>query len=194
MAISLIPPARRVVANLLEVAGIRVEFGAVPDLAPPTNLVLGRKVELGEAQAAVDFPIKVPSSLGPPTAVHILEWNLGTQVFLVWEATDRLSEVGDSGTGLLLAEFRADLDEEFFIKIVGSGTVVEHVTMNGARAFWLEGSPHVFIFTTPEGGRIEDATRLTGNVLIWEANGVTYRLESDLGRTEALAIAESLNP
>jgi hypothetical protein len=182
------------VADLLEIAGINVEFGSAPDLAPPTILAPGRAVDLDEAQVAVDFPILIPTEFGPPTAVHILEWNLGTQVFLAWEVSDRLPEVGDSGIGLLVAEFRADLDEEFFVKIVASGTVVEHVAVKGARAFWLGGSPHIFMFATPAGSKVEDGSRLAGNVLIWEADGVTYRLESGLGRTEALAIAESLSP
>jgi hypothetical protein len=31
-----------------------------------------------------------------------------------------------------------------------------------------------------------------GNTLIWEANGITYRLESHLSLEDALRIAESL--
>ena len=50
------------------------------------------------------------------------------------------------------------------------------------------------MFETGEGEIVEDSARLTGNVLLWEAEGVTYRLESSLDLELSLAIAESLAP
>jgi hypothetical protein len=194
LSVVLIPSARQAVANLLEVAGIRIEFGETPDLPPPTILAPGDQVDMESASSAVDFPILTPSTLDPPTAVHLLQWELGTQVFLAWEASDRLPEVGESGTGLLLAEFRADLDEAFFSKIVAGGTTVDQVDVDGVPAFWLSGAPHAFMFETGRRDLVEDGTRLTGNVLVWERDGITYRLESSLDLEENLAIAESLQP
>ena len=191
-AVVLVPSARQAVANLLEVAGIRIEFGNTPDLPPPTNLAPGDQVDMESARHAVDFPILTPSTLDPPTAVHLLQWELGTQVFLAWEASERLPEVGESGTGLLLAEFRANLEEEFFSKVVEGGTTVDQVEVDGVKAFWLAGAPHVLMFETGRRDLVEDPPRLTGNVLIWERNGITYRLESGLNLAESLAIAESL--
>ena len=193
VAIFLIPSARQAVANLLEVAGIRFEFGEAPDLPAPTNLAPGVAVSMEEAARSVDFPILVPSALRPPTATHLVDWELGNQVFLSWAASDELPEVGASGIGLLLAEFKADLNEEFFRKLVDGGTTVDRVEVSGVPAFWLAGAPHVFMFDAG-GPLVEDTTRLTGNVLVWEADGITYRLESNLSVTQSLAIAESLAP
>lgn len=192
LVILFVPEARRAVANLLEVAGIRIEFGGESQLPPPSELAPGQPVEMQVAQNAVDFPILSPRTLEPPRSVHLLEWELGTQVFLAWAAREGLPEVGDSGTGLLLAEFRADLEEEFFSKILLEGTTVEDVNVNGTRGFWLSGAPHEFMFDSGRSGMIADATRLTGNVLIWEAGGITYRLESNLSLEECRALAESL--
>jgi hypothetical protein len=194
LTLLLVPSARQAVANLLEVAGIRFEFGETPDLPPPAILAPGDKVDRDSAQRAVDFPILTPAALEPPTAVHLLRWELGTQVFLAWEASERLPEVGESGTGLLLAEFRADLNEAFFGKILEGGTTVDRVSVDGVPAFWLSGAPHVFMFATGRRDLVEDETRLTGNVLVWERDGITYRLESGLDLEESLAIAESLRP
>jgi len=194
LTLLLIPSARLAVANLLEVAGIRFEFGATPDLRPPTMLAPGEQIDLESAQNAVDFPILTPTALDPPSAVHLLHWELGTQVFLAWEASDLLPEVGMSGTGLLLAEFRANLAEAFFAKILEGGTTVEQVIVDGVPAFWLSGTPHVFMFETGRPELVADETRLTGNVLVWERDGITYRLESSLDLDENLAIAESLWP
>jgi hypothetical protein len=41
-------------------------------------------------------------------------------------------------------------------------------------------------------GRTLFGRRLAGNVLLWERDGVTYRLEGDVPLRRALAIAESL--
>jgi hypothetical protein len=190
----LIPSARQAVANLLEVAGIRIEFGETPSLPPPSELAPGQLVDKAAADDAVDFLIQRPAVLEPPSSVYLLQADVGTQVFLAWAASDRLPEVGDSGIGLLLAEFRADLDEQFFTKIVAEGTTVDRVLVDGTPAFWLAGAPHVFMFQTGPREHTEDGTRLTGNVLIWEADGITYRLESDLSLDESLLIAESLSP
>jgi hypothetical protein len=35
---------------------------------------------------------------------------------------------------------------------------------------------------------------IAGHVLIWDENGVTYRLESNLDLSQAIEIAESLEP
>ncbi|MGH8928271.1 MAG: hypothetical protein ACRDWH_07960 [Acidimicrobiia bacterium] len=189
-----VPATRQAVANLLEVAGIRFEFGRSTTLPPPTDLAVGQEVDLDVARAGVDFPILLPTALEPPAVSHLLLWELGTQVFLAWEASERLPEVGDSGIGLLLAEFRADLDQEFFGKMVLEGTTVDRVLVNGRPGFWLAGSPHVFMFRSDDQNLVGDESRLTGNVLVWEDDGVTYRLESSLSMADSLAIAESLSP
>ena len=189
-----VPSARQAVADLLEVAGIRIEFGNAPSLPPPRELAPGQRVDRAAADDAVDFLILRPAVLEPPGSLYLLRANVGTQVFLAWAASDRLPEVGGSGIGLLLAEFRADLDERFFTKIVSGGTTVDRVMVDGVPAFWLSGAPHVFMFQTGTREQTEDGTRLTGNVLIWEADGVTYRLESNLSLDESLEIAESLGP
>jgi len=194
LALLFVPPVRQAVANLLEVAGINVEFGDAPDLPPPTRLAPGDPVDMESAARAVDFPILTPSIIEPPTAIHLLQWELGTQVFLAWEASDRLPEVGESSTGLLLTEFRADLDQAFFSKVVEGGTTVDRVVVNGVPAYWLAGAPHVFMFEAGPSDHVEDESRLTGNVLIWERDGITYRLESGLNLDESLEIAESLGP
>lgn len=191
LAIFLIPTTRQAVANLLEVAGIRFEFGDRPDLPAPINLTPGVQVDMEEAVRSVDFEIVVPSALPPPDAVHLLEWELGTQVFIAWVASEQLPQVGASGIGVLLAEFRANLNEQFFEKLIMAGTTVDRVEVAGVPAYWLAGAPHVFMFDAG-GPLVEDSTRLTGNVLVWEADGITYRLESNLSLNESLAIAESL--
>jgi hypothetical protein len=71
-------------------------------------------------------------------------------------------------------------------KLAGGSTSIEQVHVGDAFGLWLSGGPHVFF--TPQR-----SPRLAGNVLLWESDSTTYRLEGrKLGKTEAIAIAESL--
>ncbi len=182
------PAARQAVANLLDVAGIRIEFGNAPRPVPTVEIPLGELVDLevGPERSRLPDP-EFHRSLRSPARFTCCT---GGSVHRFSSPGERRS-VARGGRQrhreCLLAEFRADLDEPFFAKIVQQGTTVDRVTVNGTQAFWLAGAPHVFMFET--GGRdlVEDATRLTGNVLIWEAEGITYRLESNLGLEDSLA-------
>jgi len=71
-------------------------------------------------------------------------------------------------------------------KLAAGGTGIEGVRVGHSRGLWLSGGPHVFF--TPQR-----SPRLAGNVLLWESDSTTYRLEGrKLGKSEAIAIAESL--
>jgi hypothetical protein len=43
-------------------------------------------------------------------------------------------------------------------------------------------------------GDLQYRRMIDGQVLIWEGDGITYRLETDLSLEEAIRIAESLEP
>lgn len=191
LVIALTPGARRAVANLLELAGIRIEFGTSEQLELDPDLLLGEVVAIADAQAAVDFPLKRPSILDGPDAVTVYRGSLGSQVFMGWFAGNDLPAVGASELGLLLTQFRGNFDDPFVEKLLGEGTRVTRVEVGSVLGYWLEGAPHSLMYH--DGERlIEDSARLAGNVLVWETNGVTYRLESALTLEMALAIAESL--
>jgi hypothetical protein len=88
---------------------------------------------------------------------------------------------------LLLSELRADRGELLLKKTAGSSTDVEWVEVNpDSYGVWISGGAHVVVWpATPP--------RLAGNVLIWVADGVTFRLEGPrLTRAEALRVAREL--
>jgi hypothetical protein len=84
-------------------------------------------------------------------------------------------------------EFGAPQDVYMLFKTVAADGSVTETTVSGQTAFWVEG---VSALTMLGPGGAE--SRWSGNVLIWESNGVGYRFESALSLDEALAIAESL--
>jgi len=60
--------------------------------------------------------------------------------------------------------------------------------VNGERASWIP-VPHVLEIETDEGF---ETFSVAGNVLIWEVDDVTYRLETSLDRAPAIALAGSM--
>ena len=159
-------------------------------LAPPeAGLGLGRAVTIAEARDAVAFPVRMPERLGTPGGVFLREG----RVTATFEPRNGLPADPRIGLGALFTQFRADLNEDFLLaKLPETGTVVERVSVGGAQGFWLEGAPHAVYYVGEDGEVIEDTVRLAGNVLLWERDGVTYRLEANLPREEAIAIATSL--
>lgn len=75
------------------------------------------------------------------------------------------------------------------------GTDVQPAEVSGAYSgLWLSGARHVIVWASPDGRTREIATRLAGNVLIWETQSRTYRLEGDLSREAAIALAGRITP
>jgi len=63
--------------------------------------------------------------------------------------------------------------------------------VNGFEGLWIKG-PHELVYITRNGYAATASARLTtGNTLIWGTRQVALRLEGDLSKTAALAIASS---
>ena len=181
--------------------GIRILFGPPPSLTAPTEtarpssppgatLGLGGRVTLDDARGRVDFPILLPAdpAIGPPDAVYLA----GPRLTLVWAPRPGLPGTADPRIGLLLVELHARIDEAMIQKNIDSGTSVERVTIGGAPGYWIAGERHMITYLDASGVPILDSERVVGNTLVWTADGITYRLEGELTRIDAIALAESL--
>jgi hypothetical protein len=174
------PVTRDAVAELLGVAGIEIRFGRPPEIEPGERMLPGGAVSLDEARAAVDYEIGLPA-IGPPERVLLDRRGAEEVVTLVYR-----------GGNLLVTQFRGGLDSELIEKVLGPGTRLEVVGVDGASGYWISGARHPVLYLTPAGGVGEDRARLAGNTLVWEVAGVTHRLEADISRAEALGIARSM--
>ena len=184
------PEARKAVADLLGVAGIEIDF--VPELEDPVGagLDLGRQVSLDEAVEMIDFPVSIPDWPGDPDSVYLS----GSRVNMAWAGGERLPASGDTGVGLLYSQFHGDGVDARFVKSLGPESSVIPAVVAGRNGFWIEGDPHVISIEDGSGRRVEETLRLAGNVLMWETDEVTHRLETMLGLDEAIRIAESMRP
>ena len=57
---------------------------------------------------------------------------------------------------------------------------------------WLEGGPHVVLFVAPDGSIREDNGWLAGSTLLVARDGVTVRVEGELGRADAVRIVRAM--
>jgi hypothetical protein len=186
------PPGRQAIARLAEIAGITIEFKQVPEVVTPPARVVGEIVTLAEAQEALEIALRLPEAMDEPDSIQLTSWGGGRQVAMVWNADENLPEILDTGTGLVLVQFAAAVEQELLLKNATAATRLERVEVNGSDGFFLSGAPHVVFFKDADGLIIEDTIRLAGNVLVWEVDGITYRIESALSLAAVLDLAESL--
>ncbi|MGH3647980.1 MAG: hypothetical protein ACRDTM_12495 [Micromonosporaceae bacterium] len=173
----LAPPVRATVAEWFGFAGVvvRPEASPPPSSAPPPPRAIS-DLTLAEARRLVGFTPVVPSVLGTPDAVEVsadrrvlsMTWHLGADV-------------------IRLDEFDGQLDPAFMKSVHGS---VEFVSVGEVTALWIP-RPHHVVVLDPDGGERRIEARLAGKTLIWQYGDVTLRLEGELTRDRAVAIADS---
>ena len=168
-----VPQSRASILHFFDIG--RVHVRVVDTLPPaqerPLTAGLGERVSLQEART--DFPgLLLPATATVP-ALYLARGGVLSLVFVHEGEPVLLSELLGGG-GVYLK------------KLASGSTGIEEVHVGDAFGLWLSGGPHVFF--TPQR-----SPRLAGNVLVWESDSTTYRLEGrKLGKSEALAIAESL--
>ncbi|HEX6355065.1 hypothetical protein [Actinophytocola sp.] len=179
-AMALSPAVRAAVFDLLRIGGVEIHENAPAPTTPSTDTPLPyeRDVSLAQARAAVDFPVKVPGELGEPTTVRLAgDARVVSMVFGSPHGTVRVDQF-DGGLAPMFAKFAAADD-------------VHHVTVSDTPAVWVD-RPHVVLYIGPDGQMRESSARLAGSTLIWEDDGLTYRVEGELTEQQAVTIAESL--
>jgi hypothetical protein len=175
-------PTRHAILRVLGLRGVRIE--RVPRLPAPNQppqpsaglkLGLGRRIPLARARHATSFTALVPP--GEPAA-YVGRDLPGGRISLL------LGRV-------LIIEFRGTTVPYIF-KVLGPGTRLQHVRVNGRSGFYLSGAPHQVLFQTLTGNIQTDRVRLAGNVLMWQQGPLTIRIEGTRNLAQARALAGSL--
>jgi len=199
----LFPEARNAIADRLGLPGVLIRWvDEVPTPEPSqvgAPLRLGRQVTLDEAQAAVGFPLRIPTAVGfdAPDEIYLLDKDYSAMVSFVYPAAPGLPASDQTGVGALLTQFPGEADRGMIEKGLpddgAQATHLQAVSVDGEPGFWISGAPHAFFVVCYGAGDCrQEWYRLAGNVLLWEQDGVTLRLESALSLEDALAIAESV--
>jgi hypothetical protein len=174
------PPTRHAILRILGLEGVTIE--RVPHLPPlpargerGLRLGLGEHIPLARARHAATFTALLPP--GSPAAYLNHDVPGG-----------RISLLTD---GVLIIEFRGTA-LPFIFKLIGPGTSVRRVRVNGDPGVYLSGRPHEVLFEAKTGQFQTERVRLAGNVLLWQRGPLTIRVEGTRTLRGALAIARSL--
>jgi hypothetical protein len=188
MALS--PRAREAVADFIGVGGVRIGFDEPsPSLSPSDELDLGPEVTLDEAEGFVGFEVKTPRLPDlPEPEIHLTTPPPSGIVSLLY--LDAYASADEPG--LLITQFEARLEEGFLKKLAfDEGAQVEYLMVRGSPGYWVTGT-HFFAYFDESGDIREETLRLAENVLLWEEDGITYRVEGGFDKAEALRIADSI--
>lgn len=201
------PEARATATDILRLRGVEIFRGPVPSPSPTPSRSpgavpspvdpssLGLRVGLADAQQRAEFLVRVPSDpqLGTADAIYVRPVEGSVAVSFAYGPRPGIPTSAQTGLAALVTEFGGHLEPAVLGKVVGQGTTIEQLTVNGGAGAWLQGAPHQVFFTTNRGNSfVTDTLRLAGNTLIWEQGGVVMRLEAQVDKATALRIAESL--
>ena len=149
-------------------------------------------MELGRRVAGLPPLVPHDSRLGAPDGSYVRGRGQGAQATVLYRPAPGLPAIAGTRIGLLLTQFRGDLDPDLVQKFIGPGTGTRRVRVGAAPGFWIDG-PHAFGYRDADGVvRIEDR-RLAGRTLLWREGPLLLRLESALPLRRALEIARTVD-
>ena len=202
-----VPPVRAAILEFLQIGSVRIWLvEPTPALPPtaqpvatpeatssntpkptPTPLAslfdLAGQTTLEEAERQAGFAIRLPTyppDLGLPDAVFYQDLG-GPVVVLLWLNPEQPEE----------ALYSLHILGEGAIVDKGAPTVVMTTTVHDQPAAWTQG-PYMLAYRLGSGENWEFRRIVSGRVLVWFEDGLTYRLESNLPLEEARRLAESL--
>jgi hypothetical protein len=190
------PDARRAVADWLGIGSIRIDLvDELLDRGEPvaidSSFLVGERTDLDDLQ----FPAPI---LGLPdadvSAAYQRTEERAAMVTLYYPASEALPAIGETDLGAVLMQVD-DPRNVFMLVKQTRFSDVEYVTLGVQDAFWItSGTLSAVPYDPGAIFGLPMVSRVTGNVLIWEANDISYRLETSLDQAGAIRLAESLVP
>jgi hypothetical protein len=153
-------------------------------------LRLGHAVTLREARARSGFPLTVPGSLGAPDAVWLDDHP--PRVSFVYDRRPGIRRSPHTNAAVLVTQLRAQATP-VMQKAVGAGARLERLRAPAAVVYRISGRPHGFAWIAPGGSIGFEDRRLAGaTVLIERDDGILLRIEGEMSRARATALAREL--
>jgi hypothetical protein len=175
-ALLAIPQTRAAIFDLFHIGGVEVRRVATKPQAPSRAAYLGSEVDIDEAKDRVDFPLIAPDE----------------DVTTYYDGSVPGGMVNMGWNGFVLSQWHGD-QLTFAQKQVGPRSRTVSVSVNGVPGLWITGARHEIVYRD-ESGQIDAKTRrLVGDVLLWDKDAITYRLEGAKTLAQALAAVRNLS-
>jgi hypothetical protein len=176
--LALSPGARSAFLEMFHLKGATVERVEQLPEVEVRPIDFGDPVSREEAERRVGFELV---DLGKPDAVFVRSDRMAS---LVYGPVDK--------PRLVLSELRGAVWDGMVKKVGSRGTRIDEVTVNGQQGLFITGDEHFVMFFDENGSITDEPTYLAGTVLLWNRGPLLLRLEGDLTRAEALALANSV--
>lgn len=196
-----VPEVRAVVLDFIQIGALRIfpveptttrsprtptpgssSFSEPTPLASALDMPGETTLEDARTKSGFDFVLPTyPADVGLPNHIYLQDYQ-DKLVTLVWTVPDHPDQVRltlEIFDDRLLSSKFAPMDDSEFVRVNGQST-----------ALWLP-KPSLIIYFF-ERNRFILERDVSGSLLVWTNNGLTYRLESNLPKEEAIRVAESL--
>jgi hypothetical protein len=180
----------RIARSISEMEVVPTPYPTSTPVSPASSMKLGGKTDLYRLSERAGFEVRIPTAydeLVTPNMVFFQDLG-GPAVVLAWYVPGR-----DDDLRMVLYQLSSGAWQDEQIRSLEK--VVSETTVNGNPARWVEGPTAAYV-DAGGGGEMLDkrAFIMDGRTLVWEENGITYRLEAAVPVEEAVRIAESLTP
>ena len=171
-----VPSARTAILRFFHIGAVTVERVHTLPRATHASLTagLGEALDRDDAEKEAGFSAKLGTLEAPG------RW---------WAREGLLATILPREPRVLLVELAGS--QSWLTKKMAQGRIVP-VTINGSFGLWVP-QPHVLEYE-PRQFHIERIARYSGSALVWERNGITYRLEGEPTLTAAMDDAEKITP
>lgn len=216
-----LPEAREAVAQFLGLRGLRIFYvtptpssplttatplpgggGQTPSTATraagtPTPTVqpfaLCCEMSLHEAQVRARFKLRVPPAENVSRVYYQSVYNNGEQVVMLFGDPEHPRFTLYQAQRWIYGK----LVDGALGKGIGPATLLQETVVDGQRALWFSGAPHVVMVLDAHGEPIYSTARtVDANTLVWETgndyDGIIYRVETKLSLEDAVRFAASL--
>jgi len=172
-----IPQIRAAVLEFLRIGAVTIYLDGTTEAGEPLRLDdISGATDLATAQTLVRFPLHVAPD-DPPDRVFVQDPGM---VILIWL----------EGTTIDRALYQVS---SYDWRMVKNAKPITYTFVGPTSAVWVN-IQHPIQFLKDGLLRTELSHFVTGHVLIWEQDKVTYRLETPMSLEEARLFAESLVP
>lgn len=179
VAIALVAPARDAAADLFH--SINIFETDQPTEGLPTDIA-GRETTLGDTESALGTHISLPTY---PASLEL------KRVLLQDYGQVNVAALFYEGDGIPFVLFTSNAPIGKGIH-PGSDVDVEPVSGVGDEAYWLQGERIVQSYRR-DGSVVSASIRVTNaNTLVWAQSNYVYRIEGDVQKDMAIAIAQSV--